>query len=240
MSIQEQFSNAIPGTKSFRQALDYLPGAIEFVPQSAGIRAGSDDWAAKSGKRLLDLGIAVPVLLIALPLLVLLGVVVRLETPGPALFRQKRIGHLGRPFDILKLRTMNVQENGDTVLQARPNDTRTTRIGRWLRATSLDELPQLINVIKGEMSLVGPRPHAQAHDTHYANLIPGYGRRQRVKPGITGWAQVSGLRGPTPTVDVMSERIAHDLWYVKHASLALDLKILLRTPLEVIRRRSAY
>ena len=135
---------------------------------------------------------------------------------------------------------MRVLENGEAIAQARPGDPRTTRVGRWLRTFSLDELPQLVNVVKGEMSLVGPRPHALAHDALYARLIADYGLRQSIKPGITGWAQIHGLRGATPTVEAMSRRVDYDVWYADHASFALDFKILLRTPLEVLRRRNAY
>ncbi|MDE2162767.1 MAG: sugar transferase [Alphaproteobacteria bacterium] len=188
----------------------------------------------------MDLFIAVPALILVAPLLVLLALLVRLDSTGSVLFRQKRLGHRGRPFAILKLRTMTVLEDGAAVVQAQRDDARTTRIGRWLRALSLDELPQLLNVIKGEMSLVGPRPHALVHDLHYARLIANYQRRQDVKPGITGWAQINGLRGATPTVEVMSRRVDFDVWYANHASLALDLKILFRTPFEVFRRRNAY
>jgi lipopolysaccharide/colanic/teichoic acid biosynthesis glycosyltransferase len=135
---------------------------------------------------------------------------------------------------------MTVVEDGERVVQASRDDARITRIGAFLRAASLDELPQLINVIKGEMSLVGPRPHAAAHDALYARLIPEYEQRQRVKPGITGWAQVNGFRGGTPTLDLMQRRVDLDIWYAQHTSTALDMLILLRTPLEILRRRNAY
>ena len=188
----------------------------------------------------LDVAIAVPVLFVLAPLLAFLALLVRLDSPGPVLFRQKRLGYRGRPFEILKFRTMKVLEDGAAITQARPGDARATRVGRWLRAYSLDELPQFINVAKGEMSLVGPRPHARAHDEFYECLISGYQRRQDVRPGITGWAQIHGLRGATPTIECMSRRVDLDVWYANHASFALDLKILLRTPMEVLRRRNAY
>ena len=135
---------------------------------------------------------------------------------------------------------MSVLENGDTVIQAKRNDPRITRIGRVLRKTSIDELPQLINVLKGEMSLVGPRPHACAHDEYYAARIARYALRQQVKPGITGWAQVLGHRGETPTIESMRKRVECDLWYVRHANVALDLEILARTIIEVLRPRNAH
>ena len=244
MSIQENFEDAAAGTQAVRRLLGSLPLAVELLlagSESRFVAANSNrSWAHKSSKRLLDLAIAVPALIVTAPLLAVLALLIRLDSSGPVLFRQKRLGYRGRLFDILKLRTMKVLEDGETIEQARRDDARTTRVGRWLRAFSLDELPQLINVIKGEMSLIGPRPHARAHDDFYARLIAGYLRRQDIKPGITGWAQIHGLRGATPTVDSMSRRVDFDVWYANHASFALDVKILLRTPLEVLRRRNAY
>ncbi|HXL99305.1 MAG TPA: exopolysaccharide biosynthesis polyprenyl glycosylphosphotransferase [Rhizomicrobium sp.] len=190
-------------------------------------------------KRLLDLAIALPALLLIAPLLAAIALWVRLDSRGPVLFRQTRSGLRGRPFTILKFRTMTVLENGATVVQATHDDPRITRAGRVLRKASLDELPQLLNVIRGEMSLVGPRPHALAHDIYYAARIEEYAQRQRAKPGITGWAQVHGLRGETPTLDSMRRRVLFDVWYARHASAVLDIEILLRTPFEVLRQRNA-
>ena len=244
MSIQENSEDTAAVTQAVRRLLGSMPVAVELLlagNESRFVAANSNkSWAHTSSKRLLDLAIAVPALIFLAPFLALLALLIRLDSPGPALFRQKRLGYRGRPFDIFKLRTMRVLEDGETIAQARPDDARVTQIGRWLRASSLDELPQLINVIKGEMSLVGPRPHARAHDDFYARLIAGYPHRQDVNPGITGWAQVNGLRGATPTVDIMSRRVDFDVWYARHASFGLDLEILLRTPLEVLRRRNAY
>ena len=191
-------------------------------------------------KRLLDIAVTLPALAVALPAMAAIAVAVRLDSAGPVLFRQQRLGLNGKPFTILKFRTMMVAEDGAQVLQARKNDPRVTRAGHFLRVWSLDELPQLFNVLKGEMSLVGPRPHARAHDEHYAALIGYYTQRQRVKPGITGWAQVHGLRGETPTVKSMRDRVDFDVWYARHAGIALDLQILFRTAFEVFRRRNAY
>ena len=190
-------------------------------------------------KRALDLAIALPALIILLPLLILICVAIRLDSRGPVIFRQRRIGLNGEPFDILKLRTMRVLENGEDFVQARKDDPRVTRVGALLRSSSLDEIPQLINVVRGDMSLVGPRPHACAHEVVFEKHVPNYALRRQVKPGITGWAQIHGLRGPTPTTEIMRERIAFDLWYARHCRLALDLKILARTPREVLRRRNA-
>lgn len=191
-------------------------------------------------KRLIDIALAGAGLALSLPLLLVLAVWIKLDSRGPALFRQTRLGRFGTPFVILKLRTMSCAENGATVVQARRQDPRVTRIGRFLRSASLDELPQLINVLMGDMSLVGPRPHAVAHDRHYAPLIPDYDRRQSVKPGLTGLAQVNGQRGETASLAAMATRVAFDLAYVRDASLALDLAILLRTPLAILKARNAY
>jgi exopolysaccharide biosynthesis polyprenyl glycosylphosphotransferase len=193
-----------------------------------------------AAKRLFDVALAALLLCLLAPVLALTAVLIRLDSEGPALFRQTRLGLRGQPFDILKFRTMTVLENGDRIVQATANDPRVTRVGRLLRKASIDELPQLINVLKGEMSLVGPRPHARAHDEHYARVIENYRTRQEMKPGITGWAQVQGFRGETPTVDAMRQRVECDVWYVDHFSLALDLQILLRTPLEIFRHRNAH
>ena len=191
-------------------------------------------------KRALDLALALPLLVFLAPALLAIAIVVRFDSSGPALFRQTRLGRGGKPFQILKFRTMSVLEDGDNVTQARKNDVRFTRVGCWLRRTSLDELPQLFNVISGEMSLVGPRPHAIAHDRLYGTLIENYQLRQLVKPGVTGWAQVNGARGETPAVEDMRKRVVLDVWYARHASLALDLRILARTPLEVLSQRNAH
>ncbi len=184
--------------------------------------------------------IAVPALVLCAPLLLVLALVVRVSSGGPVFFRQTRLGRGGKPFSIFKFRTMTVMENGDTIVQAKENDVRVTACGKWLRRFSLDELPQLLNVIAGDMSLVGPRPHARAHDLHYATVIANYALRQDVKPGITGWAQVNGHRGETPTVDAMRARVDLDIWYAKHASVALDIAILLRTPFALLFGENAY
>jgi exopolysaccharide biosynthesis polyprenyl glycosylphosphotransferase len=191
-------------------------------------------------KRTLDLSIAVPLLVLLAPLLAAIALWIALDSNGPVFFSQTRRGLGGRQFDILKFRTMNVLENGDSVVQATQNDPRVTNAGRFLRKSSLDELPQLLNVIAGDMSLVGPRPHALTHDDHYERLIDGYTLRQSVKPGITGWAQVHGLRGETPTLDSMKRRVVFDAWYAANSTVALDVEILIRTPFEVLRQRNAH
>lgn len=191
-------------------------------------------------KRALDLTLSSAAVLVLAPLLLAIAVAVRLETPGPALFRQTRIGLRGESFRIFKFRTMTVAQDEESVVQASRGDKRVTRIGQFLRRTSLDELPQFLNVLKGEMSLVGPRPHAAAHDRLYMSLIEHYHIRQHVKPGLTGWAQVHGLRGETGTVGLMRSRIEHDIVYAVNAGLLLDLEILLRTIPCLLGHRNAY
>jgi putative colanic acid biosynthesis UDP-glucose lipid carrier transferase len=165
---------------------------------------------------------------------------IRLDSRGAAIFRQWRIGLHGQAFRVWKFRTLSVVEDGDDIAQVTKADPRVTRIGGFLRRTSIDELPQLINVLRGEMSLVGPRPHARAHDRYFAAHIDNYALRHDVKPGITGWAQVNGVRGETATVEEMRRRVGFDLWYVRQARLALDLRILLATPGAVLRGRNAW
>lgn len=197
--------------------------------------------SARAIKRLFDIAVSATALMVLLPFLVLVAVVIKLDDPkGPVLFAQKRLGYRGRPFRILKFRTMRVMEDGSVVTQASRSDERVTRVGRFLRQSSIDELPQLINVLKGDMSLIGPRPHAVAHDEMYRTVIEDYEVRQHVRPGITGWAQIHGLRGATPQLDLMYRRIEMDIWYATHCSLALDAQILLRTLIEIFRQRNAY
>jgi undecaprenyl-phosphate galactose phosphotransferase/putative colanic acid biosynthesis UDP-glucose lipid carrier transferase len=191
-------------------------------------------------KRALDLVVASGLLVVLAPLLGLVGILIKLETPGPVIFRQRRKGFNGREFTIFKFRTMNVLEDGSVIPQACRNDVRVTRVGRILRATSIDELPQLANVLRGHMSLIGPRPHAVAHDDGYTARIANYAFRQHVKPGLTGWAQVNGLRGETLRVELMEQRVNCDLWYIKNWSFWLDLRIVVLTVFELVRRRNAY
>jgi exopolysaccharide biosynthesis polyprenyl glycosylphosphotransferase len=191
-------------------------------------------------KRVMDAMAAGAALLLLLPLFISVALIIRFDSRGPVLFRQTRVGLNGGKFVILKFRTMNVLEDGPEIRQATKNDDRVTRIGRWLRATSIDELPQLLNVLAGEMSLVGPRPHAVAHDIQYRALIAGYSQRHDVKPGITGWAQVCGFRGETPSVEMMAKRVEHDLWYVEHWTFWLDCKIVLQTVIALMRPQNAH
>jgi len=164
---------------------------------------------------------------------------VKHSSPGPVLFRQRRYGLDGKEILTLKFRTMTVCEDGEHITQVKPGDARVTAFGAFLRRTSLDELPQFFNVLAGSMSIVGPRPHAVAHNEQYRRLIGGYMLRHKVRPGITGWAQVCGLRGETETVSKMEQRVRHDLEYLKNWSLSLDLWIMFRTVFVVLRRRNA-
>ena len=180
-------------------------------------------------KRAFDLVVAAGILVGLLPFLIGIAILIRLDSRGPALFLQRRYGFNQQPFRIIKFRTMTTADDGDHVVQATHADHRVTRVGRWLRRWSIDELPQLVNVIKGDMSLVGPRPHALSHNRQYEQKISLYARRHNVKPGITGWAQVNGLRGETNTDDKMRRRVEHDLYYIDNWSLWFDLRILLLT-----------
>jgi putative colanic acid biosynthesis UDP-glucose lipid carrier transferase len=191
-------------------------------------------------KRAGDIVMAATGLVLLAPLMALIAVGVKRSSPGPIFFRQRRYGLDGRPITVLKFRTMTVIENGEHVTQATRNDPRVTRLGAFLRRTSLDELPQLINVLQGTMSMVGPRPHAVAHNEQYRRLIKGYMVRHKVKPGITGWAQVNGCRGETDSVDKMQKRIEYDLEYLRRWSLGFDLLIVFKTALIVLRRTNAY
>jgi Undecaprenyl-phosphate glucose phosphotransferase len=180
-------------------------------------------------KRVFDALAASAILVASLPLLLLVALAIKLDSKGPVLFLQRRYGFNQEPFRIFKFRTMTTTDDGEVVKQATRNDPRITRIGGFLRRYNLDELPQLLNVIAGQMSLVGPRPHALAHDREFQRKIALYARRHNVKPGITGWAQVNGLRGETDTDDKMARRIAYDHWYIDNWSFWLDIGILLRT-----------
>jgi len=167
------------------------------------------------------------------------AIAIKLDSRGPAIFKQQRCGFNGRRFTIYKFRTMSVLEDGPTIVQAQTNDARVTRLGGWLRKTSIDEIPQLLNVLEGSMSIVGPRPHAIAHDNEFNKAVSNYAYRRRVKPGLTGLAQIKGFRGPTPTPAAIERRVQHDLLYIDNWSLALDLMILMQTPIELFRGRNA-
>lgn len=184
------------------------------------------------------LGVIIQVLL--LPVMLAIALAVKLSSPGPIIFRQRRYGLYGEEIIVYKFRSMTVAEDGANVVQATKNDARVTRIGAFLRRSSLDELPQFINVLQGRMSIVGPRPHAVAHNEQYRKLIKGYMLRHKAKPGITGWAQVNGFRGETETLDKMEARIRYDLDYLRSWSLWLDIWIILRTVRVVLKRENAH
>jgi Undecaprenyl-phosphate glucose phosphotransferase len=222
-----------------REILKYpqqtLCGTTSFELQRAPLT--SNEYLAK---RLFDFVASALGLLLMSPFLLAIAIAIRIESPGPVLFRQRRGGFNGKAFHILKFRTMRVMEDGDVITQASRNDDRVTRVGRLLRRSSIDEFPQLLNVLRGQMSLVGPRPHALAHDAQYSELISNYPFRHYVKPGLTGWAQVNGFRGETLDVSMMKERVTLDLWYARNWSFWLDLRIVFKTAFEVCRSRNAY
>ncbi len=192
-------------------------------------------------KAVQDYIVAALILLLISPLMLAIAMAIKLSSEGPVLFKQKRHGWNGKEIWVYKFRSMVVhQESGGGVTQARKVDPRVTPIGKFLRKSSLDELPQFINVLQGRMSVVGPRPHALAHNVEYLKLIPNYALRHKVKPGITGWAQICGYRGETDTLDKMEGRIKHDIYYLEHWSLWLDLKIIFLTPLATIQNKNAY
>ena len=198
--------------------------------------SGIEGWI----KRLEDLVLSVLILAAAALPMLSIAAAVKLTSPGPVLFRQRRNGLDGREITVWKFRTMTVQEDGARVVQAVRGDGRVTPFGAFLRRASLDELPQLFNVLRGDMSIVGPRPHAVVHNEAYRRLIPGYMLRHRVKPGITGWAQIHGFRGETDTIEKMEQRIRLDLWYIRNWSLWLDLSIIARTASRGIAGHNAY
>jgi putative colanic acid biosysnthesis UDP-glucose lipid carrier transferase len=197
------------------------------------------DWSPLV-KRLEDIVVGSFLLLVTLPLWPLIALAIKLESRGPVIFSQRRRGLNLRTINMYKFRTMTVTEDGNTIEQAKPGDQRVTCIGRILRRTSMDELPQLINVLKGEMSLVGPRPHALAHDEHYGELVDSYVNRHQMKPGMTGLAQVRGFRGQTATTDKMEARINSDIDYIRNWSFGLDMKILVQTIWAVVTGKNAH
>ena len=196
----------------------------------------SQSW----GKRAIDVAAASFALFLFLPLLICIAMAVRAESPGPIIFKQRRTGYLGATFTVYKFRTMTVMEDCSAVQQATRNDARVTAIGALLRKLSLDELPQFVNVLKGDMSMVGPRPHALAHDTYYGEQIGTYADRFRAKPGLTGLAQVNGLRGEIHSTRGMEDRVSADNLYIESWSLGLDIAILARTTLIIFSDPQAY
>ncbi|TBV14578.1 undecaprenyl-phosphate glucose phosphotransferase [Stutzerimonas kirkiae] len=199
------------------------------------------DGPARVIKRMEDILVGGLITLLILPLCLFIALAIKVSSPGPVVFKQYRTGINGRKFKVYKFRSMVVhQEKSDSVTQATRNDPRVTRIGAFLRRTSLDELPQFFNVLQGRMSIVGPRPHALAHNEYYKDLVESYMQRHKVKPGITGWAQVNGYRGETDTLEKMRKRVECDLWYIDNWSLWLDIKIIFWTVFKGFVGKAAY
>lgn len=184
--------------------------------------------AARACRRIFDILFSSLVLLASPIVVIPVAIAIRANSCGPVIFRQKRTGLGGRVFTCLKFRTMHVRACTDEFCES-PSDAGITAVGRLLRRTSIDELPQFLNVLAGDMSVIGPRPHMLSHTAHYSALIPGYDQRLQVKPGITGWAQVNGYRGPTDALWKMQKRVEYDMWYIRNRTCLLDLKILLRS-----------
>lgn len=251
MTLQDRVDALLEGLRDTTVSIYYLPDVrmvdmiqsrsfdIEGVPLIALCESPFTGYKAIL-KRLSDIILSILILILVSPVLLICAIGVKLSSPGAILFRQKRYGLDGEEINVYKFRSMTVTENGSTVVQATRNDSRITPFGQFLRAKSLDELPQFINVLQGRMSIVGPRPHAVAHNELYRKQIKGYMIRHKVKPGITGWAQVNGSRGETDTVDKMEKRIEYDLDYLRHWSLAMDLLIILKTVGVVIKDENAY
>jgi putative colanic acid biosynthesis UDP-glucose lipid carrier transferase len=191
-------------------------------------------------KRAVDILISLSALVFLAPVMAAVAVAIKLDSEGPVFFKQTRHGFNGRPFSIYKFRSMTVMENGEVIRQAQKQDARVTRVGYWLRRLSIDELPQLLNVLHGEMSIVGPRPHASSHDKYFTSAIEKYAFRHHVKSGITGWAQVCGARGETDTLTKMQKRVELDLWYINNWSVWLDFSIMIRTVFVVLRGENAH
>jgi putative colanic acid biosynthesis UDP-glucose lipid carrier transferase len=219
--------NNLAEFRAHAEAANWSPpgGPRPIPPVTAAVMA----VATSRRKRAFDMLLSAGALLFFLPLLLTVAFLVRLETPGPALFRQRRTGLNGVIFTVFKFRTMTVTEDGDTVRQATQNDKRVTALGAVLRKFSIDELPQLLNVLRGEMSLIGPRPHAVAHDEAWGEQAPGYTRRFRAKPGLTGYAAVCGFRGEVKELQAIVDRVEADNEYIDTWTFGLDMKIVWRT-----------
>jgi putative colanic acid biosynthesis UDP-glucose lipid carrier transferase len=211
---------------------DYVDASSESMVDTAHALALS--------KRAIDIVVSLIALIVLAPVLTFIAISIALTTRGPIFFRQARTGYCGKPFRIIKFRTMTVVEDGDMIAHARRGDLRVTPVGRFLRASSLDEVPQLVNILLGDMSLVGPRPHALAHDRYYGSLLEGYGKRFLVKPGLTGLAQVRGLRGEIHDLSYMARRLDADVEYIRRWTPLFDIAIIFQTVPKMVRDRSAY
>jgi putative colanic acid biosynthesis UDP-glucose lipid carrier transferase len=221
---------------------DLMQGRIDTVGEIPVVAVCETPFTGINGlvKRGSDIILSLLILLLISPVMLAIALSIAYTSPGPIIFRQRRYGLNGEEILVSKFRSMTVCEDGETVRQAQKNDRRITKVGAFLRKTSLDELPQFFNVLQGRMSIVGPRPHAVAHNELYRSMIKGYMVRHKVKPGITGWAQVNGWRGETDTLEKMKKRIDYDLAYLQNWSLRLDLYIILKTVTTVIKDQHAY
>ena len=251
MSSQPRILQALDALKDTTASIYFVPdmfvtdliqGHAGAVCDTAVIAVCETPFTGLDGllKRASDMIFALLILLLIAPVLLAIAIAIKLSTQGPVLFKQRRYGLDGQEIVVYKFRSMTVSEDGASVVQASRTDARITPLGAFLRRTSLDELPQFVNVLQGRMSIVGPRPHAVAHNEFYRKQIKGYMVRHKVKPGITGWAQVNGFRGETETLDKMQGRIDFDLDYLRNWSLALDVQIIFRTISLVLRDHKAY
>jgi len=251
MTLQDRVNDLLEGLRDTTVSIYYLPNVlmadmiqsrsldIEGIPLIALCESPFTGSKAII-KRLSDIVLSILILILVSPILLVCAIGVKLSSPGPIFFRQRRYGLDGEEINVYKFRSMTVCENGGNIMQATRNDARITPFGHFIRQKSLDELPQFFNVLQGRMSIVGPRPHAVAHNELYRKKIKGYMIRHKVKPGITGWAQVNGSRGETDTIDKMEKRIDYDLDYLRNWSLAMDLLIILKTIGVVIKDENAY
>ncbi len=251
LRAEERLREVVEALRDTTASVYYVPDVFTFSLLTAGFTDfrgiplislwetpffGINGWV----KRIEDLVLASLILLLVSPVMLLVALGVKLSSPGPIIFKQRRYGLDGHEITVYKFRTMRVCEDGPQIRQATADDQRVTALGRFLRRTSLDELPQFINVLRGTMSIVGPRPHAVAHNEYYRRLIPGYMLRHKVRPGLTGWAQVNGWRGETETIDKMEKRVEYDLDYLRRWSLWFDLKIIWLTIFRGMKDSHAY
>ncbi|MCB1985413.1 MAG: undecaprenyl-phosphate glucose phosphotransferase [Burkholderiales bacterium] len=221
---------------------DLLQAQLDHIGNMPIVSLGESPYAGIGGALKIgsDYIFAILILIFLSPLMLCIALAVKLSSPGPVIFKQRRYGYNGEEIIVYKFRSMTVTENGENIVQAKRNDQRVTPIGSFLRRTSLDELPQFLNVLQGHMSVVGPRPHAVAHNETYRKLIRGYMMRHKTKPGITGWAQVNGWRGETDVLEKMEKRVEYDLYYLNNWSLWFDIWIIIRTVWTVLNRNNAY
>ncbi|PRY66355.1 putative colanic acid biosynthesis UDP-glucose lipid carrier transferase [Vreelandella songnenensis] len=245
--------------RSIFYELRYHTAEVRFIPDFEGMQLLNHRMSEVAGhlavdlsvspldgvnrivKRMEDLILGTLISILILPVCLVIALVIKLTSPGPVLFKQYRTGANGKFFKVYKFRTMYVHQEPDGwVTQASPGDERVTPVGAFLRKSSLDELPQFYNVLQGRMSIVGPRPHALAHNDYYKDIVESYMKRHKVKPGITGWAQVNGHRGGTDTIEKMEKRVAHDLWYIDSWTLGLDLRIIFLTVVKGFFHKNAY